>query len=126
MLLPKAQKPKPCHRLWRHRCCGEAAFEGNTFGGGDVYAFSSDEKWVGDRLAVDIILSADDSLERFCDPEGVERGIHQFALSAAGDGHWEYTVHFLSGGEDFADGSNLGNLFQIVIFLAAVRAVDVH
>ena len=47
-------------------------------------------------------------------------------MSAAGDGHWDDAVHFLSYGEDFLDGSNLGNHFQIVIFLAADRAVDVH
>lgn len=35
-------------------------------------------------------------------------------MAAAGDG------------EDFADGSNFGNHFRIVIFLAADRAVDVH
>ena len=44
----------------------------------------------------------------------------------AGNGHRDDALHFLSNGEDFADGSNFGNHFRKVIFLAADRAVDVH
>jgi len=105
---------------------GIGVLEDETFFRGDAEPLGRDEKGIGVRLALAIVLGADDGVEFIDDAEAGESAGNDGAVTAGSDGDGEAAVDLVDDLDDGLDGSNALDALEVEFLLVAGGLLDWH